>query len=264
MDTSFHSDYRTFFEEHGWLVVHDVVSDEPLIRLIGVFDEVLRPHLERGMPCNEQGKSIWQLPAMCRHHEILLAHVHAGLGALVADLLNAARTQLLQDTLIVKPARVGAAIDLHQDYTYTGYLQPPSTVSVRLALTASTVETGCMYVIDRSHQWGLQGNLSVFSDRLQPGIAGRLPAKLRERVVEDCIALELNPGDASIHHCLTHHGSFENTSGTTLKTIVAHVFDGACRLAPERLPDGAIRFFDTDADGYLSPASFPVLFDRLA
>ena len=45
---------------------------------------------------------------------------------------------------------------------------------------------------------------------------------------------------------------------------VTHIFDGACRLAPERLPYGAIQYFATDADGGLSPASFPVLFDRSA
>jgi ectoine hydroxylase-related dioxygenase (phytanoyl-CoA dioxygenase family) len=264
MDSAFRSDQHAFFEEHGWLVLRGVVSGQPLTRMTEAFDEALRPHLEADMPCDERGRSIWQVPGMCHQSEILMTHVHGGLGVLVADLLDAGRTQLLQDTLMVKPARVGAPIELHQDYTYIGYLQPPKAVSVRLSLTASTVETGCMYVIDRSHRWGLQGDLSVFSDRLQEGTADRLPAKLRERVAEDRIPLALQPGDVSIHHCLTHHGSFENTSGTTLKTIVTHIFDGACRLAPERLPYGAIRYFATDADGGLSPASFPVLFDRSA
>ena len=62
---------------------------------------------------------------------------------------------------------------MHQDYTYTGFLDPPNAVSVRVSLTASSVETGCMYVIDRSHRWGLLGELSVFSHELQPDVAGR-------------------------------------------------------------------------------------------
>jgi phytanoyl-CoA hydroxylase len=257
------SEQRTFFEEHGWVVLRAVVSAAPLIRMTEAFDRVLGPHIERAStPSDGQGKSIWQVPGMCRQDAALLAHFHDGLGESVADLLGADSIQLLQDTFIVKPARIGAPIELHQDYTYTAYLAPPNAVSVRLSLTASTVQRGCMYVIDRSHRWGLQGEMSVFSERLQQGVAERLPDRFRERVVADRVPLELAAGDVSIHHCLTCHGSFENTSGTTLKTIVTHVFDGACRLAPDRLPDGAIRYFETEADGRLSPASFPVLFDR--
>ncbi len=263
MKTASISDQLAFFEEHGWLVLRSAVSAEALIRVTEAFDRVLSPHIQSASPpCDERGKSIWQIPGKGRQNEALLAHIHAGLGELAGDLLQAGRTQLLQDTLIIKPARVGAPIEMHQDYTYTGFLDPPKAVSVRLSLTASTVETGCMYVIDRSHRWGLYGELSVFSRQLQQDVAERLPDKLRAHLVEDRIPLQLAAGDVSIHHCLTYHGSFENASDTTQKTIVSHIFDGACRLAPDRLPDSAICYFDTDADGHLSGASFPVLFER--
>lgn len=256
-------DQHAFFEEHGWLVLRGVVCAELLVCVKETFDRVTQPFASRGdVPCDEHGKSIWQIPGICRQSEPLLAHIHPGLGEFVADLLGARCIQLLQDTLIVKPARVGAPIELHQDYTHTGYLEPPNTVSIRLSLTESTVERGCMYVIDRSHRWDLQGSISVFSDRLQQGVAERLPAELRARVAKDRTPLELNPGDVSIHHCLTYHGSFENTGDTVQKTIVTHVFDGACRLATERLPRSAVRFFNTDTEGHLSSAAFPVLFER--
>lgn len=244
-------------------MLRGVVCAEPLVRITDAFNGVTQPFADRGdAPSDERGKSIWQVPGMCRQDEALLAHIHSTLGEFVAELLGARHIQLLQDTLIVKPARVGAAIELHQDYTHTGFLEPPNSVSIRLSLTASSVERGCMYVIDRSHLWGLQGSMSLFSDRLQQGVAERLPARLRARVDTDRIPLELGPGDVSIHHCLTYHGSFENTGDTAQKTIVTHVFDGACTLTPERLPAGAARLFDTDADGHLTAASFPVLFER--
>ena len=119
-----------------------------------------------------------------------------------------------------------------------------------------------MYVIDRSHRWGLNGGLAVFSDQLQPGVADQLPARLRARIVKDRVSLELAPGDVSIHHCLTLHGSFENTSDRTQRTIVTHIIDGACRLVPDRLPGHAAHYFDTNATGHLNPSSFPVLFER--
>lgn len=213
-------------------------------------------------PVDTQGRSIWQLPGLCRQNDALLEHVRGAVGRLVADLLRAERIQLLQDTLIVKPPRVGAPIELHQDYTYIGFLEPSNAVSVRLSLTPSTIDSGCMYVVDRSHRWGLAGPLSVFSHELQRGTVERLPARLRARLVTDRIPLGLAPGDVSIHHCLTHHGSFENRSGAVQRTIVTHVIDGSCRLVRERLPDHAIPYFETNANGHLSSASFPVLFER--
>jgi len=257
------SDQRRFFDRHGWLVLRGVVSAERLTRITATIDHLLESRGEWGnAPSDNHGKSIWQLPGLCGQNDVLLAHIRGGLGPLVSDLLGADGIQLLQDTLIVKPPRVGASVELHQDYTYIGFLEPPNAVSVRLSLTPSTVDTGCMYVIDRSHRWGLNGQLSVFSTQLQHGVAERLPARLRARLVKDRIPLELAPGDVSIHHCLTHHGSFENTSDTVQKTIVTHIIDGACRLLPDRLPDHAIHYFDTNANGHLSPASFPVLFER--
>ena len=257
------SDLCRFFDRHGWLALRGVVSAEAVIRITETIDHLLQARGDGGSaPADNHCQSIWQIPGLCSQNDVLLAHIRHGLGALVTDLLRADRIQLLQDTLIVKPPRVGAPVALHQDYTYIGFLEPANAISVRLSLTPSTVDTGCMYVIDRSHRWGLNGRLALFSDQLQEGVAERLPAQLRSHVVEDRIPLELAPGDVSIHHCLTHHGSFENTSDTMQRTIVTHIIDGACRLLPDRLPDYAIPYFDTNARGHLSPVSFPVLFER--
>jgi ectoine hydroxylase-related dioxygenase (phytanoyl-CoA dioxygenase family) len=257
------SDLRRFFDSHGWVVVRGAVAEAAVVRITETIDDVVQT---RGAwetaRTDTNGKSIWQIPGICGQSDWLLAEILRDLGELVADLMGADRIQLLQDTLIVKPPRVGAPVELHQDYTYIGFLEPANAVSLRLSLTSSTVDTGCLYVIDRSHRWGLNGPVSVFSPQLQAGLAERLPAHLRARVDTDRIPLELAPGDVSIHHCLTHHGSFENASDTLQRTIVTHLIDGACRLLPDRLPGHAIDYFDTSADGHLSPRSFPVLFER--
>ena len=84
----------------------------------------------------------------------------------------------------------------------------------------------------------------------------------RALVEKDRIPIELNAGDVSIHHCLTYHGSYENSTGRVQKTIVTHVFDGDCRLKHERLPSNAVHLFHTDIKGHLLPSSFPLLFER--
>jgi ectoine hydroxylase-related dioxygenase (phytanoyl-CoA dioxygenase family) len=74
----------------------------------------------------------------------------------------------------------------------------------------------------------------------------------------------LTPGDVSIHHCLTLHGSDANRGESARKTVVTHLSGGSCRLVRERLPATALAYFATDADGRLTDESFPALFRRAA
>jgi ectoine hydroxylase-related dioxygenase (phytanoyl-CoA dioxygenase family) len=244
---------QTFFEDHGWMVLRNIISAQDLTALTQGFDQLTRDNHE---------SSIWQVPGMCAQNELMLAHIKNGLGEFTANLLGAARIQLLQDTLLVKAARNAAWIELHQDYSYTGFLEPPNAVSIRLSLTESSIESGCMYVIDRSHQWQHQGGMSLFSDCLQKNLSENLPAELQALIDKHRTPIHLNPGDVSIHHCLTYHGCYENFTSTVQKTIIAHVFDGDCRLIQERLPFKAIDLFHADANGHLVTSSFPLLFEQ--
>jgi ectoine hydroxylase-related dioxygenase (phytanoyl-CoA dioxygenase family) len=248
---------RAHFEDHGWAVLRGVLRGEQIEAAEQAFDAILAP-------CQQQaaaGQRIWQLPGAGRYHAALLAHLFGELGAIVADLLDANRLQLLQDTLIVKPPRVGASVDLHQDYTYTGFIDPPRSGSVRLALRPERVEDGCLYVVRGSHRWGVRGGYAAFTDRIQTVDPKTLSDEMRAAMEAGREPVELEAGDVSVHHCLTFHGSFENTGTSTRKTIVAHVFDGSCRLLPERLPAAAVSHFRTDAAGRLSAETFPVLYE---
>ncbi|MBE7448110.1 MAG: phytanoyl-CoA dioxygenase family protein [Kofleriaceae bacterium] len=105
--------------------------------------------------------------------------------------------------------------------------------------------------------------------RREPGAAaglgrGRAPRRARRaprrRGRDRGRARAREPGDVSLHHCLTFHGSRPNTSARPRKTLVLRLFDGACRLVPDRLPSPeAVAHFPTDADGHLDAAAFPVL-----
>jgi ectoine hydroxylase-related dioxygenase (phytanoyl-CoA dioxygenase family) len=87
-----------------------------------------------------------------------------------------------------------------------------------------------------------------------------LPPQLRARAAGGGTPLELAPGDITIHHCLTFHGSEPNTSDAPRKTLAVRLVDGACRLVPERLPTPEARgYFPTDDQGHLDPTAFPVL-----
>jgi hypothetical protein len=256
-------DERTIFQQRGWLVLRNVVSLERIKTLVTEFDETMLrfmgPREARPVPQSGHG-ALWQLPGQLRGTNFLTHLTEGDLAERVAGLLDTGILRLLQETLIEKPARIGGGVQWHQDYRYTGYLDPPSAVSVRLSLVESTVETGCMYVLDKTHQWGFIGSFDSFGPEVTDALDLLTPEQ-RDEVDARQVPLELGPGDVSIHHCLTLHASFDNKSPDHRRTIVTHLVNGETTLVPERLPTPEARaYFETNEAGQLVGESFPVLF----
>jgi ectoine hydroxylase-related dioxygenase (phytanoyl-CoA dioxygenase family) len=248
---------RAAFEARGWIVLRGVVPAPDLIELNRAFDGLIGPV--------DGGRGVVQRPRASDADPAILRHLHAGAAAIAGALLGARSVQLLQDALLLKPpARGAGSIALHQDYSYTGYLDPPSGLAVGLALTNATHESGCLHVVDGSHAWGLVGGLRLFAPGLESDLDARLTPAQRARVADATIPLEVQAGDVTIHHCLTLHGSGANTSGRPRKAIIAHLVDGDSRVVGDRLPAEARLRFPIDADGRLSAAMFPTLWRREA
>jgi ectoine hydroxylase-related dioxygenase (phytanoyl-CoA dioxygenase family) len=179
-------------------------------------------------------------------------------GALVAQALGASRVQLLQDSLLYKPAHDGGPVELHQDRTYIGFLVPARVATLRIALLPEDEGNGCMRVVDGSHHWGSIGDdRSLSAD----SVTSLVPTLAREQQAQVARArpLVLAAGDVSVHHCLTLHGSAPNTSARPRRTIILRMFDATCRLDATKLPPGAEAYFPTNADGHLETSAFPLV-----
>ena len=179
-------------------------------------------------------------------------------GALVAEALGAARVQLLQDSWLYKPPRDGGPVELHQDRTYIGYLTPPRIATLRLALEREDEDNGCMRAVAGSHRWGAIGDdRSLVAD----SVASLVPTLSVEQqaTIASARPLVLEPGDVSIHHCLTLHGSARNASERPRRTIILRMFDATCTVDRPRLPAGAEAYFPSDTDGHLDPVAFPLV-----
>jgi ectoine hydroxylase-related dioxygenase (phytanoyl-CoA dioxygenase family) len=167
--------------------------------------------------------------------------------------------QLLQEVLLRKQPGDDGAVAWHRDASYLGYLDPVRVVSLRLALSPCTRAHGCLLVLDGSHRWTYDAPPRTGAAAIADALAD-LPPDLRARVPDALAAVELAPGDASMHDARTLHGSGPNRAGGVRRTLVVHAFDAACRLVPARLPLAAARRrFPTDAGGHLTGASFPLL-----
>src|SRR5262245_17839098 len=187
-------DQRAFFAEHGWLVVRAAVALDRVRELERAVDEVYDAHAPA------PPGTVWEVAGVSRVSTAIAAHARDGaIAQRAAEALGCARVKLLQDTVLVKAASVGGAVAWHQDHTYTGYLDPARAASVRLALTECDRGNGCLEVIDGSHAWGLLGDVRALTESHIADALGPAVARWRDRV----IALELQPGDLSIHHCLT-------------------------------------------------------------
>ena len=118
---------------------------------------------------------------------------------------------------ICKEPRVGRAVPWHQDGGYWP-LDPMDVVSLWLAVSASTTANGCLKVVPGSHRTRLMEMVATNRDEVLPL---EIPVAVDER---EAVALELAPGDVSVHHPQIVHGSDANTSsewrrGLTIRYI---------------------------------------------
>src|SRR5688572_30225809 len=141
-DTREREDLRAAFETRGWAVLRSVVSGRDLAELNGIFDELIAP----AAAAASARSGVVLLSEACRRHEAMLRHLYNGVAETVSHVLQAPSVRLLQDGLLLKHPSMPGSIALHQDYTYTGFLDPPAIVSVGLALTDASHESGCLQV----------------------------------------------------------------------------------------------------------------------
>jgi non-heme Fe2+,alpha-ketoglutarate-dependent halogenase len=108
----------------------------------------------------------------------------------------------------IKEARNPAFVSWHQDATYWG-LSAPDVVSAWIAFTPSNMANGAMGVIPGSHRKAQLPHRDTFDKN-------NLLTRGQEVAVEvdesSAVYLELEPGEASLHHVLLVHGSPPNPS----------------------------------------------------
>ena len=240
------------FERDGFVVLRGVVPAGELVDMCALHAALIPDHAPAPA-------GLLEVTGAARANPGLAAIAHDGrFGALAARALGAPTVQHLQDSLLYKPARHGAVVEWHQDHTYLGFLVPPRILALRIALAPETEASGCMRVVPGSHAWGPVDAVRALSDT---SVASLLPAlsPAQRDAVSRAQPLELAPGDVSIHHCLTLHGSGPNRSDLARRTIILRMFDADCRLDRARLPPGADTYFPTTGDDHLSPEHFPIV-----
>ena len=133
---------------------------------------------------------------------------------------------LFSSHFICKPKGNGKRVPWHEDSAYwRGMLDPMEVVTLWLAIDPSTRQNGCMQVIPYTHITGRRG-FSDYDD-VDPS-KNVFPIEIKKAQRDDAraVALELEPGQASLHDGRIMHGSEANTSnlrrcGYTMRYISA-------------------------------------------
>jgi ectoine hydroxylase-related dioxygenase (phytanoyl-CoA dioxygenase family) len=108
--------------------------------------------------------------------------------------------------ILSKPPRDPGFVAWHQDGVYAGFLGDALAVSAWIALSDSTIESGCMRVVPGSHKQRLEHAVrNAPANMLRQG--QEIAAEVDER---DAVDVQLRAGEMSLHHVDIVHGSNPN------------------------------------------------------
>lgn len=150
------------------------------------------------------------LPSFARlvRHPKMIATASAVLGP---DLI------LWGSGLFIKEANTPSFVSWHQDLTYWG-LDQADEVTLWVALSPATVDSGCMRFIPGSHGRNIVPHADSFADNNLLTRGQEIAVEVDESAAVDVV---LQPGQASIHHGHLFHASGPN--GTADRRIGAAI-----------------------------------------
>ena len=111
--------------------------------------------------------------------------------------------------LFIKEARTKQVVTMHQDLTYWGLGAIDGMVTAWLALSPATPESGCMDFVKGSHKNSILPHEDTFDEN---NLLSRGQEVKVDVAPEDRVPIVLQPGEFSLHHGLTIHGSGPNVS----------------------------------------------------
>ena len=237
------SDQVSFFEELGYLAGVDLLGSDQVEILRGDLAAVMLPEMSNDPRFYEYNLNESADASKVLFHALGAWRVSRAFHDLIfLPRLTACFRQLLRgqprlwhDQVFVKPANDGAVVAWHQDYSYWTRTVPNAHITCWIGLDVSNVENGCVQYVPGSHRWPLlpRGGLSDDMDSIFQYLSDAQKAKFKP------VAIELKAGQASFHHSMMVHGSYENHSPRPRRAAVINVFrDGVISDCDEPLLAG--------------------------
>jgi ectoine hydroxylase-related dioxygenase (phytanoyl-CoA dioxygenase family) len=217
-----------FFNANGYLAGIKILEDEQIEALRADLAELMAPgqaenplfyeyhHNESA----EEGKTLFHALGAWRvsraFHDLPF---NQAFTARASQLLGGP-VRFWHDQLFVKPAKDGGVVAWHQDYSYWTRTKPMAHLTCWIGLDDSTRENGCVHYVPGSHKWDLLPRTDLANDT--EAVLEVLSEGQRREFKP--VAIKLKKGEASFHHPLMLHGSYENSSDRPRRACVINVF----------------------------------------
>ena len=187
------------YRKYGWVAPIDIMSEAEAGILLNKLEQAEANYPDKLNAENRNNPHIEFpfLADLALHNKIVDAA-----ASLVGNDMS-----LWSTVLFIKEPSTDAYVSWHQDATYMA-LNSDNHVTAWLALTPSTVESGCVAVIPETHLDGMIRHEDTFAEN------NILTRGQKVTGIDESLAvnLELRPGQMSLHHPLLVHGSLPNQS----------------------------------------------------
>lgn len=154
----------------------------------------------------------------------------------------------------IKEPNTKHIVSMHQDLTYWGLGEIDGMVTAWLALSPATSESGCMDMVQGSHKNSILPHEDTFNEN-------NLLSRGQEIAVEvadsDKTAIEIMPGELSLHHGLMIHGSGPNSSDDRRIAAVIRYISPDIKPESETIPDYAMLVRGNDPNGHFVQTPAP-------
>ena len=135
---------------------------------------------------------------------------------------------IIQSMLILKHAKIGGVVDIHQDATFL-YTEPNSCIGFWFALEDATTANGCMWAMPGGHKTTLRN----WFKRKEGGGTEFITFDETPYSTEGMIPLEVKKGTCIVLDGLLPHYSLPNTSGKSRQAYAIHTIDSKAKYPEE-------------------------------
>lgn len=255
-----------FYHANGYLAGIRLLNDSQVEVLRRELDEFSKPGHDRDPRFYEYHSNESTDPDRMLFHALGAWRLAAGFHDLLwnpaflipASQLLGGAVRFWHDQIFSKPAHHGGVVAWHQDYSYWTRTKPMAHLSCWIGLDDSTQENGCVHYVPGSQRWNLLPVTGLADD--MDSIQTALTAEQKQEFKP--VAIELKKGEASFHHPLMVHGSFENRTDRPRRAAVLNVFRDGVVSNSDQPPLAGVPAIPIG--NKMQGQFFPLLFDPLA
>jgi ectoine hydroxylase-related dioxygenase (phytanoyl-CoA dioxygenase family) len=252
-----------FYEANGYLSGIRLLSNEQVKALRAELEQLADPANPGNQLFYEYHSNESTDPSKTLFHALGAWRIASGFHDLLwnpaflmpASQLLRGAVRFWHDQIFHKPAQHGGVVAWHQDYSYWTRTRPMAHLSCWIGLDDSTRANGCVHYVPGSHRWDLLPITGLADD--MDAIQAVLTVEQKREFKP--IAIELKKGEASFHHPLMVHGSFENKTNRPRRATVINAFRDGVVSNSDMPPLEGVPGIPTGSR--MQGQFFPLLFD---